>query len=218
MAAPVRRPTLFMLAGPNGAGKSTLYETVIKPKVKAPFINADLIQKSELDDQSMQTAYRAAKIAEERRRKYISLKKSFVSESTFSHPLKIKLLDDAKRLGFRILVFHINVRDPKLSVARVATRVEEGGHDVPEDKILSRYERNQPLIRQAVIKADRAFVYDNSLLNKPPQLILSFSHGRIERVADTIPSWVTRLYMNELKIFHKIKYLEEYKNKTPTHK
>lgn len=43
---------MFVLAGPNGAGKSTLYQTVIAPKIDAPFINADLIQKAELQDQS----------------------------------------------------------------------------------------------------------------------------------------------------------------------
>lgn len=215
MEAPARRPTLFMLAGPNGAGKSTLYETVIRPKVKAPFINADLIQKSELEDQSMEAAYRAAEIAATRRDRFLHEQKSFVSESTFSHLSKLKLIDSAKDLGFRILVFHINVRDPKLSIARVACRVEEGGHNVPEDKIIARYIRNQPLIHQAVLKGNRSFVYDNSLLNSPPQLILSFAHGRIERVADSIPAWVKKLYGNELKTYHKIKYLDEYRKQSP---
>ena len=57
---------MFVLAGPNGAGKSTLYQTVIAPKIDAPFINADLIQKAELQDQSMDAAYEAARIAEQR--------------------------------------------------------------------------------------------------------------------------------------------------------
>ncbi len=62
------RSTMFMLAGPNGAGRSTLYETVIRPRVAAPFINADVIQRDELRDASMTASYRAAEIAEERRR------------------------------------------------------------------------------------------------------------------------------------------------------
>ena len=49
-----------------------------------------------------------------------------------------------------------------LSVARVKGRTEEGGHDVPEDKIRARYDRGHPLIREAALSADRGMVFDNS--------------------------------------------------------
>jgi predicted ABC-type ATPase len=64
----LKRPTLYMLAGPNGAGKSTLYEARLRPVLKGvPFINADIIQRNELADPSMQASYKAAEIAETRR-------------------------------------------------------------------------------------------------------------------------------------------------------
>lgn len=198
MATVSMRPTMYMLAGPNGAGKSTLYETVIQPRIKAPFINADLIQKNELHDPSMSASYEAARIAGQRRQSHLKNKESFVSESTFSHPSKLSLIDEAKAAGFRIVIFHINVRSADLSVARVATRVERGGHDVPEDKIRARYDRNQALIRQAALRADKAFVYDNSVLGTPPLLVMSFSHGRIDRLADEVPAWVRTLYAKEI--------------------
>ena len=83
-----------MLAGPNGAGKSTLYEQRIRPMVQAPFINADQIQQDELKDPSMAAAYRAAEIAERRRRSHLAAGTSFVSESTFSHESKLQLIAD----------------------------------------------------------------------------------------------------------------------------
>lgn len=196
MNEPKKRPTMYMLAGPNGAGKSTLYETVIKPRINAPFINADHIQKNEMDDLSMYASYQAAKIAEERRQSHLSSKQSFVSESTFSHPSKLQLIDHAKNSGFRVILYHVNVRSANLSVARVAHRVKEGGHNVPEDKIRSRYERNQLLIKQAVLKSDKAFVYDNSYLNRVPSLIISFNNGHVDRVSDAVPDWVRKLYGN----------------------
>lgn len=195
------RATMFMLAGPNGAGKSTFYETVIKPKIKAPFINADLIQKQELDDQSMQAAYEAAKIAEERRQAHLQNKQSFVSESTFSHPSKLSLIDAAKAAGFRVVFYHINVGNVELSVARIAIRVKKGGHNVPEQKIRARYVRNQALIRAAVLKSDMAFIYDNSTLRKPPTLLIEFTHDRIERSSGDIPVWARKLYENQLNKF-----------------
>jgi predicted ABC-type ATPase len=192
---------MFMLVGPNGAGKSTLYETRIKPTTAAPFINADQIQRDELKDSSMAAAYKAAEIAETRRREHLAQRKDFVSESTFSHPSKLDLVADAKAAGFRVVVYHVNLRSPELSVHRVASRFQEGGHDVPEDKIRERFERNPALIREAVRMADRAYVYDNSKLNSKPALVIRFKDGHATQIADNVPTWARDLYSQDLSHF-----------------
>ena len=189
---------MIMLAGPNGAGKSTFHELVIRPRIKALFINADLIQREELGDPSMAAAYRAAAIAESRRRQALEKGISFVSESTFSHPSKLALIRDAQAERFRVVLYHISVRRPELSVSRVAQRVDEGGHDVPEDKIRERFERNQPLIREAVLLADHAFVYDNSGLNMPARRLIAFTRGRVTASSEDLPDWARALYGREL--------------------
>lgn len=191
---------MILLAGPNGAGKSTLYEHIVRHKFNAPFINADHIQKQELDDQSMQGAYQAAKIAEQRRQYYLENNLSFVSESTFSHPSKLDLIATAKQADFRVVLYHVNVKTPELSIARVASRVDQGGHNVPEDKIRARYQRNQALIKQAVLGAgaDVGFVYDNSALNQVPELCLTLRHSRVVQRADALPNWVLQLYAEQL--------------------
>ena len=190
---------MIMLAGPNGAGKTTIYEHIVHAKFNAPFINADKIQKEELSDQSMKGAYQAAKIAEQRRQEHLKSNLSFVSESTFSHPSKLQLIDDAIKANFRVMVYHVNVRTPELSIARVAERVKEGGHDVPEEKIRARYMRNQVLIKQAVLSADVGFVYDNSRLNNSPKLCLIFRHGNLVLKKAALPKWVESLYGIESK-------------------
>lgn len=195
---------MYMLAGPNGAGKSTLYETRVKPMVPprfAPFINADLIQRDELGDPSMQASYQAAQIAESRRRGYLAEGRSFVSESTFSHESKLALIDEARASGFRVVMYHVNVRSADLSVMRVARRTAEGGHNVPEDKIRERYARNQALIREAVLRADRAFIYDNSTRNQPPDLSLVFKDGHVIQATERIAAWARELYAQELALF-----------------
>ncbi len=189
---------MIMLAGPNGAGKSTIYEHIVRHKFNAPFINADHIQKQELDDQSMQGAYQAAKIAEQRRQFHLKNNLSFVSESTFSHPSKLDLITTAKQADFRVILYHVNVKTPELSIARVASRVVQGGHNVPEDKIRARYQRNQALIKQAVLGADVGFVYDNSALNQVPELCLTLRHGRIVQRANALPNWLLQLYAEQL--------------------
>jgi predicted ABC-type ATPase len=192
-------PTMHVLAGPNGAGKSTLYDLRLSRWVGAPFVNADRIQKAELRDQSMQGAYAAARIAEERRRAHLAEGASFVTESTFSHPSKLALVDDAKAAGFRVIVHHVGVRSAAMSIARVASRVRDGGHDVPAEKVVERFERNQPLIREAVLRADRAFVYDNSVAARPPRFLIEFRDGRVHRIGMEIAVWAMTLYVKELE-------------------
>jgi len=97
------------------------------------------------------------------------------------------------------VLFHVSVRQADLSVARVAQRVREGEHDVPEDKIRERYARNPPLIRQAALAADQAFVYDNSRLNQPMLRVLALRRGKAVLVGDDVPEWARTLYAPELR-------------------
>ena len=187
-----------MLAGPNGSGKSTLYETRIAPKFAVPFINADIIQRDELKDGDVNAAYVAAQIATERRASLMADRKSFATETVFSHPSKLDLITQAKARGYRVMMFHISVAHPDLSVARVGERVIEGGHPVPEEKIRSRYDRSGPLIRQAVLSSDIGHVFDNSQLNQPPVWALSFSNGTLTFSLPQLPDWVLDLYGDDL--------------------
>jgi predicted ABC-type ATPase len=162
-----------------------------------PFINADMIQRDEMgagDD--MKRAYEAARIADERRAACLSERRSFVTESVFSHPSKLQLLREAKAAGFTLVVIHVGVDRPETSVARVEARTLEGGHNVPEDKVRERFERNKPLIREAMLMADYGMVYDNSRLNEPPEMVLGFEAGRAMHVAfDLAPAaWARELY------------------------
>ena len=188
------RPTMFVIAGPNGAGKTTFYKTVLESRIAALFINADRIQYEELKEPSMEAAYRAAAIAAERREAYLAAGESFVTETVFSHPSKLELLVQARAVGFRVIVFHLGLASADLAVARVTERIDEGGHAVPEDKIRARFDRNQSLIRQAVLAADRAAVYDASALNKVPVLLLRFERSYVAYRADGLPPWCEDLY------------------------
>jgi len=192
------RPTLVLLAGPNGAGKTTLYETRIAPSFAAPFINADNIQRSELKTTDMNAAYEAAKMASARRSACLQARQSFATETVFSHPSKLAFVSEAKALGYRIMLFHISVQRPKLSVARVQARVTEGGHPVPEAKIRARFDRNGPLIRQAALQAECAHIFDNSALNQPPERLITFTSGRVSFVKPVLPPWALDLYEGDL--------------------
>jgi len=192
------RPSLVLLAGPNGAGKSTLYQTRVAPSFADRFINADIIQREELKDASMRASYKAAEIARDRRAEMLDADKSFATETVFSHPSKLEIIENARARGYIVIVMHVGVDSPDLSVARVRGRAQEGGHDVPEDKIRARYDRGQPLIREAVLRADRGMVYDNSRLNEPPRQVLVFSGGRLIQADPHLPEWLISVYGDDL--------------------
>ena len=191
-------PTMILLAGPNGAGKSTLYETRVAPHFAGPFINADILQRDELRDPSPAASYEAARLAALRRDDFLARRRDFVTETVFSHPSKLALIEAARDRGFTVIVMHVGVETPDLSVARVRARVSEGGHPVPERKIRDRYARNGALIRQAVLMADRGMVFDNSGLNTPPRHCLGFAKDRLTSALPLLPGWVRDIYAEDL--------------------
>jgi predicted ABC-type ATPase len=65
------------------------------------------------------------------------------TETVFSHPSKRQLVEAAIDTGY-LVSLHVVMVPEGLAVARVAQRVRDGGHDVPEDKIRSRYLRLWP--------------------------------------------------------------------------
>jgi len=196
-----KKPTMFILAGANGSGKSSLYETKIKPGISAPFINADIIQRDELKNPDPTASYEAAQIAAQRRKQYLAEKKSFVTETVFSHESKLKLVTDAQEAGFKVALYHVGLRSADLNVTRVGNRVKAGGHDVPEDKIRARRERGEKLIAEAVKLADHAFVYDNSKYGKQPTLGIEFERGNIVGVGDSVTEWQREIYGQDLERF-----------------
>lgn len=146
----------------------------------------------------MEASYRAAEIANKRPAELLDAKRSFVTETVFSHSSKLRIIADARTRGYMVIVMHVSVDDSALSVARVHARVMEGGHDVPEEKVRNRYVRGQVLIRQAVLQADRGMVFDNSRLNEPPQLMLLFALGRLLQAEPMLPQWVLIGYADDL--------------------
>jgi predicted ABC-type ATPase len=189
------RPLLWLLAGPNGAGKSSFYEFHLKDDYPSlPFVNADLLARERWGSDAVEHGYQASRLAAEWRKELLAARRSFVSETVFSHPSKLELIDQAKSLGYQVILVFIYV-EVEVALARVAYRVRvEHGHDVPPDKIETRHARLLPLIAQAIAKADRAEIFYNGDAG-------AIGHRRIASVVgadvhwrvDPPPAWAQRL-------------------------
>ena len=91
-------------------------------------------------------AYVASAAADFLRQNLMTAKVSFTLETVMSHPDKITLLEKARQSDYRTYLYYIATDDPAINISRVRNRVKQGGHPVPEDKIVSRYERSLSLL------------------------------------------------------------------------
>lgn len=147
-------PVVLVFAGPNGSGKSTVTKGF---DIIGEYINADDIKKlincSDLE---------AAQFATALRENAVKNKRDFTFETVLSSPRNIELLKNAKAVGYRVEVVFVLTADPQINVSRVAERVKNGGHDVPNDKIISRYYKSLDNLSELLKFADIMWVIDNS--------------------------------------------------------
>ena len=196
-------PVCYLLAGPNGAGKSTLYRAAVAEQLlpaDLPFINADVHEARHLGhvtDRAERS--RAAQAwADRARQACLDARLSFVSETVFSHPSKLGLLQAAQAAGFLVVLLIVCVDDPRQLLGRVAQRVAEGGHNVPTERLLARYPRTLELLHAAVRLADLALLYDTSSAGEPddiqpPRLVARVRRGETVWVGPSVPGWTRSL-------------------------
>lgn len=133
---------LFILAGANGSGKSTISK-VLLPTEHIVYVNPDDIAR-ELNP-SDPSAARIEAGKETLRRIDLLLEKgdSFAIESTLSGNMYVKVLERAKSLGYETTIAYVFVDSPEVCIARIAARVQSGGHFVPDEDVRRRYVRSK---------------------------------------------------------------------------
>jgi predicted ABC-type ATPase len=172
-------PLIIVLAGPNGSGKSTFFDVYLRAS-GIYFVNADEMAKALGGPDAMADAYSAARVADQVRRGLVARREQFCMETVLSDPGgdKVAFLREAQNQGYRLLLIAIRIESAQLSIARVQQRVESGGHDVPDDKLLARFPRTQANIRAVLEFADLALVFDNSRVDLPFQHVETWIAGR----------------------------------------
>lgn len=164
----------YLFAGPNGSGKSTIISPYLEDE-KLIYLNADYCARADPEiinmPDGLEKSIRAQKETERQLHTMISDGRSFAWETVFSHESRLEIMASAKRQGYLIHLFYITTKNPDINVARVRTRVQQGGHDVPEDKIRSRYKRSISFLPQMIVAADEVMVFDNSFYNIEPKLL-----------------------------------------------
>lgn len=155
---------IIVIAGPNGAGKTTFAREFLPHEANCPdFVNADLIAAGLSPFQPESVALRAGRLMLEEIHEKVRQGKSFAFETTLSGRTYLRLLRDCRNQGYHILLVFLSLPSADMAVARVAARVAQGGHDVPEADIRRRFAaglKNFRVAYQGIV--DAWTLYDNS--------------------------------------------------------
>jgi predicted ABC-type ATPase len=182
-----RKPLAIIVAGHNGSGKSTMWRRDLSEVLQMPLVNADRLALSiypEPDADGFLPAWAAAmrdgdptwlRITQQGVTSFIghamTAKAPFAMETVFSHErvrpdgvreTKIDLLREMQQAGYFVLLFFVGLTNADLSVLRVQTRVLQGGHGIPEERLRQRFPRTQRIVGEAAAVADAAIMADNS--------------------------------------------------------
>ena len=189
-----KKPVMCIVAGPNGSGKTTTTEQLLKNEWGADslYINPDNIAKDIFGNwNSAEAVLKAAQKATNQRYECLKNGTDFVFETVFSSAEKMEFVQKAKDAGFFIRIFYVCTESPLININRIAQRYLNGGHEVPISKTISRYYSSLENISKAIKIADRVYLYDNSVENAAPRLILRTVDGIIaKQYTDTLPEWV----------------------------
>ncbi|RQP18238.1 MAG: hypothetical protein EAS52_06100 [Parapedobacter sp.] len=123
----------------------------------------------------------------------------FSFETVFSHESNLDIMRRAAEKGYKVYLYFVSTESPEINKYRVKLRVTRGGHDVPENKIESRYYRSLSLLTDAAEIAYQAYFFDNSLDDKPFRLIAHFKVVDGKKVWDETglhsPQWFKKYYL-----------------------
>ena len=155
---------IFVIAGPNGAGKTTFATEFLPNEADCPvFVNADLIAAGLSPFHPGLLAIEAGRLMVRQIREHARQGHSFAFETTLSGRSYANRIPRWQEQGYRVKLFFLRLPTPEAAIARVAQRVSEGGHEVPEPIVRRRFDagwRNFERVYRDL--ADAWAVYDNS--------------------------------------------------------
>jgi predicted ABC-type ATPase len=178
-------PLVVMIAGPNGAGKSTTAPHLLQGALAvSEFVNADPIAHGLSAFRPESVAIAAGRVMLYRLRTLATARDSFAFETTLATRSFARWLRMLRNQGYRVHLTFLALPSADLALARVAERVRQGGHAVPEEVVRRRFHRGlanffdlyEPIV-------DSWQLFDNSGLSGP-RLIACRQFGVPEQIYD----------------------------------
>jgi len=140
-------------------------------------------------------AYEAATVAGALRTELFRQRESFIFETVFSDPAgdKLAFLKNAAGAGYNVILCFIGISGPEMSEQRVAMRVSQGGHDVPAEKLITRFPRTLTNLKAAIKALPVVLVFDKDNLAVPFRKVAESRGGKPSFIAAGAPQWLSAL-------------------------
>ena len=167
----MQHPNLYIIAGPNGAGKTTAAYNLLPDVLHCPnFVNADEIARGLSPFAPELVPLQAGRIMLQRIDELLPQKVDFAIETTLATRSYVHLVRRAQALGYKVHLIFFYLENEEQAIARVAQRVSNGGHGIPEVDIRRRFTRGiYNLIHLYMPICDSVLVYNN--MKTPAQLV-----------------------------------------------
>jgi predicted ABC-type ATPase len=161
----------LIIAGPNGAGKTTFAQDFLPQEASCPqFVNADLIAAGLSPFVPELAAVRAGRLMLQTIFVLARSGQSLAFETTLAGLSYLRHIRRWQADGYHVTLFYLKLPSPEMAIARVAERVRQGGHNVPEAVIRRRFvagwKNFEGLYRDVV---DAWVLYDNA--GKAPRMM-----------------------------------------------
>lgn len=165
------KPILYIIAGCNGAGKTTASKNILPELLRChEFINADEIAYRLNPSNPDQSAIAAGRIMLSKIKELLTQRVTFAIETTLATKTYTNYVSMAQEAGYDVVLLFFWLDSPELAKMRVATRVAEGGHNIPADVVERRYWRGLNNLFELFIPiVDVWSIYDNYSIG--PKLI-----------------------------------------------
>ncbi|HVQ36692.1 MAG TPA: AAA family ATPase [Pyrinomonadaceae bacterium] len=162
---------VIIIGGPNGAGKSTFAREFLPNEADCPvFVDADLIAAGISPFNPEVAAWRAGRLMLQEIAEHVRRGETFAFETTLAGRTYSRLIPGWRTAGYKVHLVFLGLDTAELAVERVRVRVDQGGHNVPEQVIRRRFEqgwRNFVEVYRPLVDSWR--LYDNS--GELPQLL-----------------------------------------------
>jgi len=162
---------IIIIAGPNGAGKTTFARDFLPAEAQTlRFINADLIAAGLAPFNPETASFKAGRLMLEEIDECVDAGNSFAFETTLSGVVYLKKIALWQAHGYQVKLWFLSLPNEDIAVSRVARRVLQGGHNIPEDVIRRRFKAGLENFHERYIKvADSWALFDS--YHRPPKLI-----------------------------------------------
>ena len=131
---------IIIIAGPNGAGKTTFANAFLPGEAQCRrFINADLIAAGLSPFAPDAQAIKAGRLMLEEMAACVARNESFAFETTLAGVAYLRHIEDWRGRGYHVSLHFLGLPRVEMAIARVAERVRQGGHDIPEPVIRRRF-------------------------------------------------------------------------------